>query len=274
MKKNQLIFCMGLSAIALFTSCNEREFEPKLSEGSKEQGTLVLNLDASTDFDQTRALSESDYRNTQNYNVKVVNSSTNSVILECKASELSANLPKSVDAGTYRVEASYGTELDASRSTFRMYGEAYATVKVKEEKRINVNCTPTCGKVSVAFDSQMSTYYSDYSITFGGTQKLGSKTFAWSKTDSEPWYIALNENGERVSYTINLTTKDDYLPEGQTSNTGTVTGSFMLARNRAYKLSIKPNYVPGEDGSMTLSITIDERTNDKVFTWEVPVAWL
>jgi hypothetical protein len=275
MKQKQLFFCMGLSAVALFSSCNEREFDLNPSEGSKEQGTLVLNLNASTDFDQsTRALSEADYRNTQNYDVRVINATNENVILECKASQLSSYLPKKVDIGSYRVEAFYGKEVDASRSDFYMYGDAVATVKSKEEKAITVNCTPTCGKISVAFDSQMSTYYSDYNVTFTGTKKLGTKSISWSKNDTEPWYVALDKTAETISYTINLTTKDDYLPQGSSSNTGTVTGTFSLERNKAHKLTITPNYIPTTDGGMKLTITIDDSTNDKEITWEVPVTWL
>lgn len=275
MKKNQLIFCMGLSAIALLASCNEREFDLKPSEGSKEQGTLVLNLNASTDFDQsTRALNEADYRNTQNYDVRVINAANENVILECKASQLSANLPKNVEIGSYRIEASYGTEKDASRNEFFMFGDVVAQVKSNEEKNVTVNCTPTCGKISVAFDPTMATYYSDYNVTFGGTQKLGKNTISWSKTDTEPWYLALGKSAETVTYTLTMTTKDDYLPQGSTSNTGVVTGSFSLERNKAHKLTISPNYIPTTEGGMKLTITIDDSTNDKEITWEVPVTWI
>ena len=276
MKQKKLFFCVGLSVISLFTSCLSEEHDIDLnpSNGTKEQGVLDFNLSAATNFDQTRALNENDYRNTQNYNVKVINVANENVILECKASQLSSNLPKKVDIGSYRVEAYYGTERDASRTEFYMFGDAVATIKAKEQKTVTVNCAPTCGKVSVSFDSQMATYYSDYIVTFGGTKKLGAKTFAWSKSDSEPWYIALDKSGETISYSINLTTKDEYLPEGATTNTGVATGTFTLERNKAHKLTISPNYKPTTDGGVKVSIVIDDSTNDKNITWEVPVTWI
>jgi len=155
-----------------------------------------------------------------------------------------------------------------------MYGEAVTTIKAKEQKTVTVNCTPTCGKVSVVFDSDMDTYYSDYNVSFGGTKKLGSNTFSWSKSDTEPWYIALDKNGETVNYTINLTTKDTYLPEGSSSNTGVATGSFTLERNKAHKLTIKPKYIETTEGRLKVTIVIDDSTNDKPITWEVPVTWI
>ena len=274
MKQKHYLFYMGLSAIALLTSCNEREMDLNPGGDSKEQGTLILNLDASTDFGQTRALDEADYRNTNNYNVKLINATNENVILECKASQLSANLPKTVEIGSYRVEASYGTEKDASRNEFFMYGDATVTVKSKEEKTITVNCTPTCGKISVDFATDMDTYYEDYNVVFGGTKKLGNGTIQWGKDDTEPWYVGLDKAGETITYTLTLKTKADYLPQGSETNIGTATGTFTLERNKAHKLTIKPNYIPTTDGGMTLTLTIDDTTNDTVITWEVPVTWI
>ena len=278
MKKKHLFFCMGLGVMSLFASCSEREFDldpnGNNSGEQKEQGSLVLNLNATTNFAETRSLNEEDYRNTQYYDVKVVNAANDNVILECKAYQLATNLPKKVDIGSYRIEASYGKEYDASRSEFHMFGSEVVTVKAKDEKLVTVNCTPTCGKISVAFDAGMATYYSDYNVTFGGTKKLAGKTFSWAKTDSEPWYVALDESAETISYTINLTTKDEYLPQGSTTNMGTATGTFKLERNKAHKLTIKPHYIPTTDGGMKLTITIDDSTNDKEITWEVPVTWI
>jgi hypothetical protein len=275
MKQKQFFICMGLSVMSLFTSClSEHDLDLSPTGNSKEQGSLVFDLKADANFEQTRALNEADYRNTQNYDVKVVNTVNENVILECKASQLSANLPKKVDIGSYRIEASYGTERDASQSEFYMFGSEVVTVKSKEEKTVNVTCTPTCGKVSVVWASDMDTYCSDYSVTFGGTKKLGNKTFAWSKTETAPWYVALDKTAETISYTISITTKEEYLPQGASTTTGTATGTFTLERNKAHKLTIKPDYRPTTEGGMKLTITIDESTNDHEYTWEVPVTWI
>lgn len=278
MKKKHLFFCMGLGVMSLFASCSEREFDldpnGNNSGEQKEQGSLVLNLNATTNFEETRSLNEADYRNTQYYDVKVVNAANDNVILECKAYELATNLPKKVDIGSYRVEASYGKEYDASRSEFYMFGSEVVTVKAKEEKPVTVNCTPTCGKISVAFDAAMATYYDEYNVSFTGTKKLGSKSIAWSKTDTEPWYVALDKDGESITYTISLKTKDAYLPKDASSNEGTVTGTFTLERNKAHKLTIRPNYIETTDGGMKLTISIDDSTNDHNVTWEVPVTWI
>lgn len=278
MKKDFKLLFMSLAMAGLMTSCFSEEHEFGLPTKQDEgKGTLILNLNADAEFSNTtRALNENNYKATANYNVKIVNTKNENVVLDCKGSELSDNLPKTLDIASYRIEASYGTESAASRSDFKMYGESTFTIKAKDEKTVTVNCTPTCGKVSVAFDAAMATYYDDYSVSFGGTKALGSNTFAWAKNDSEPWYVALDVNGETINYTISLTAKEEYLhKDGEnTSATGTATGSFKLERNKAQKLTIKPNYTPSVNGGLKISITIDKSTNDKEVTYDIPVTWI
>ena len=277
MKQKQLIFCMGLSAIALLTSCNEREFEFP-SEGSKEteKGTLVLNLNASTNFDQTRALNETDYENIQNYDVKVLTSEGKEK-LSCKASDLSNKLPLTLGIGSYRVVASFGKEHTKSQSEFYMYGERLVTITPDCELNENVNCTPTCGKLSVAFDDEMAELFTEYKATFAFTTTKGDESIEWGKTDNEPWYIYLDNGANTINYTIHLTAKDDYLAEIGTEkekvNSGTVKGSFTLQRNEWHNLVIRPNFIPSTGGGLKLTITIDGETNDHPITWEVPSSW-
>ena len=265
---------MGLSAIALLTSCNEREFEFP-SEGSKEteKGTLVLNLNASTNFDQTRALNEETYANTANYDV-IIEDLNGKTLKSYKASELSSKLPLTLSLGSYRIKAYYGQELPKSRDRFYVYGEEVVNV-IPEGVTATVNCTPTCGKVSVAFDDEMAELFTEYNVSFDLTTTKGKETFDWEKADKDPWYIYLDKGDNTINYTIHLTAKDDYLAVigNENVNSGTVTGSFSLQRNEGHNLVIRPNYIPSTGGGMKLTITIDGGTNDHPITWEVPSSW-
>lgn len=278
MKVTLKTLCMTLPLAGLMTSCLSEEHEFGLPNQGEGQGTLTLNLSADATFNNTtRALNENDYKITNNYNVQIINATNNNSILECKASELGSHLPLTLGIGSYKIMASYGKQHDASRSEFQMVGQTTVTLKAKEEKDVAVSCTPTCGKISVAFDAEMAVYYEDFNVTFGGTQALGAKTISWAKTDSEPWYVALSENGETINYTINLKARNEYLHQddsGNTSTDGTVTGTFQLQRNKAQKLTIKPNYTPTTEGGLKLTITIDESTNDHEITYDVPVTWI
>ena len=278
MKAKQLILCMSMGiAPALFYSCasDDREFELPTSE---QYGTLSIDLTNETEFTRDdRALNEETYKNAANYTVRLVNTTNDNVIFECNYNNLNDYLPKTLEIGTYRVEASYGTERAFSRNEFLCKGSTTFSIQAKEEKKVNVSVAPTCGKLSVAFDSEMATYFDDYSVSFGGTKAMSTSTCTWAKADTEPWYVAIDEAGETVNYTISLTTKDDYMhsdANGNTSKQASVKGSFQLQRNKAHKLTVRPNYNPTTEGALSITIIIDESTNDKEYTWEVPVTWI
>lgn len=280
MRKRTAFMCLALSLTAMFTSCTaERSIDEQFpKDESRAKGKLTLSLTSDTQFEtQTRALSEANYRNTDNYNVQLINSSNGNVLMECKGNELSNNLPKELEIGSYEVKAFYGTENVASRNDFRVEGSKTFTIKANDEKSVVVECLPTCGKLSVEFSSDMATYYDDYSVTYSGTAALESNTIKWAKADTEPWYVKLNESGESITYTVNVKAKDEYAhvdASGVKQTTGTATGNFILQRNRASKLTITPNYTPTSEGGLQINISIDESTNDKPITITVPVSWI
>lgn len=281
MKRNIILTCLSLGLAGMFVACtSERSIDEQLPKDTNttEKGRLTLNLTADAAFpSQTRALNEANYRNTANYTVQLINSANQAVLVNCKGSELGSNLPKELEIGSYEVKAFYGTEYPYSRDDFRVEGSKAFTIKAKDETTVTVECLPTCGKISVDFDSDMATYYSDYSVSYTGTAAMGSNSITWAKADTEPWYVKLNESAETITYTVNVTAKDDYAhvdANGNKQTTGTATGTFTLQRNRAHKLSIKPNYTATTEGGLSITITIDESTNDKPITITVPVSWI
>ena len=276
MKTKTLAFISILGMVGIFASCSASSDELVKPE-KKETGTLFLNLKETTSFtDATRALSENDYKNTDNYNVQILDTKGN-IKVEGLASEL--RFPMTMDLGTYNIIAFYGNESAVSRNDFYVYGISAFNITPGKSATADVVCTPTCGKISVAFSPDMATYFTDYDVSFGGTSALSGSTFNWSKTDSEPWYAKLNEDGETITFTISTTTNDnygsDYDDDGNAVKTETKTGSFKLQRNKAYKLNIKPNAVDSQTtGAIKLEITIDESTNDIEKNIEVPISWI
>lgn len=269
---------MGVGATLFLNSCVSDDLGLDRDSDNAGYGTLTLGLTSNTKFTPTRALSETGYTNISAYTVKLVNAKNDQVVLEGRYSELNNQFPAVLEIGSYRLEASYGVEHPCSRDEFFMIGNTVVTIKANEKKEVNVACAPTCGKLSVAFDAGMATYFDDYSVTYSGTKAMGATgSCVWGKTDTDPWYVALEEGGETLHYTINLVAKDDYLhndADGTQSKEATVEGSFTLERNRAHKLTIKPNYTPSIEGGLSITITIDEGTNDHEVNWEVPVTWL
>ena len=266
--KGKMIGVAAFAFGAMLVSCTHNSTIEEFT-GGEGQGLLSLSLSADADFVGTRAVNESDYSNVDNYTVVVIDN-YGVEKLNCKGSEAASQMPLVLSVGDFTVKAYYGVEEAASRDAFYVYGEAQGYILPDEEEPVVVECTPTCGRIRVNFGEAMSTYFSDYKVTFTGTKALKGESIAWLKDDTEPWYVKLEEGGETISFTITTTTKAEYINANQ-QQTMTQTGSFQLSRNKGYKLNLSPSY--DATGKVGLDITVDERTNDKPVDVEVPVEW-
>lgn len=279
MKTNKIYLgILMCSAIGLTTSClsETKDLEPRSVPEEKETGRLVLDLNADANFNfETRAVDENTYKNTDNYTVNITDSKGNSKFSGTFAT-LKTRLPLELDLGSYNISAEYGTEYPASRDGFKVVGSSTFTIQAAKTVESTVACAPTAGKVLVEFDPSMATYCDTYSVDFSGTTALGNNVAHWGKGDTAPFYLAISEAGETVNYTIHITAKSDYagLEGGNKVTNATATGSFQLQRNKAKKLTIRPNYTPTTEGGLKIEVTIDETTNDKPITIEVPVTWI
>lgn len=269
MKKMTRKLSAMILVLVAFCSCSQDLPESR-------QGELFLTLDATSHFPNLRAVNESDYKNTDNYTVVVLDA--NGVEkMNCKGSEVSSKMPLVFPIGqSYTVEAYYGEQYKntaASRDGFYVLGKEVVSIDNGEPKRVNVTCTPTCGRIKVNFNTQMATYFSDYKVDFTGTEKLGSNTISWQMNDTAPWYVWLKEGGETINFTITTTTKEEYIHADKEA-VAVRTGTFNLERNKAYKINVNVNYTETETGGLGIDITIDESTNDIPVDIEVPFDWV
>lgn len=270
MKRYYYVFLSLLLFSALFHSCARiTDFDYQVED---EQGLLSLKLGSYAGFNTTRAVSESAYKNTDNYTVVVLDKDGKEK-LHCKGAEISTKMPIVLSMGSYSVKAFYGEEHDASRDEFYVYGEVEGNIKAGKEEQIEVVCAPTCGRIVVNFDSNMNSFFSDYHVSFKGTEALGTKSIEWLKGDTAPWYVKLKEVGEEITYTITTTAKDEYVNANQ-QPVAITTGTFVLKRNEGYKMNLSANYVPTDVGNGKIVITIDDGTNDIPVDIEVPLDWI
>lgn len=272
MKKGKLICGMASILGAMLVSCSEiSDFERPVADEGQQEGLLTLSLSSNTKFaGSTRAVTESSYTNVENYTV-VVTDKDGVEKMRCNGSEVASKMPLTLSLGSYSVQAFYGTEHAYSRNEFYVFGETYGTITENKTETAEVVCTPTCGRIAVNFDDTMADYYSDYNVTFTGTEAMGTESISWLKGDSEPWYVKLKEEGETITFAINTTVKDEYVNNEQQGDVKK--GTFKLNRNKAYKMNISANYTPTDLGDIKITITIDERTNDKPVDIEVPIEW-
>lgn len=252
--------CM-IGAGLIATSCSSNE---EISS-SDNKGFIQLSVKADATFSVplSRAVNEENYKDVNNYQVQILNSSDNKVVKEYASL---SEVPEKVELnnGSYTLKAFYGTDNDASRTDFYVEGTSSFAIQ-GEAQSVTVNCAPVCGKVIANFDPTMVDYFSDYSIIYE-TKALSTagKTAVWSKTDTEPWYLKVNKAGEEIKATIQITRKSD-------NKSSTVEKTYTLAPNKSWTLKIAPQ---DSNGSLGIVIEIDESTNDHEVDIEVPSDWV
>ncbi|MBR5296483.1 MAG: DUF4493 domain-containing protein [Parabacteroides sp.] len=252
----------------LVTSCQSEDFSGPIQVEGK--GTITLDLTAMTGFDvETKAVNEADYVNKNNYTVEIEKSTGDLV-----DSKLFSNwsFPYTLDLGSYTVRAYYGKNYKgvvATQAGFYVEGESSFTLDVNEDNQVisrsvSLTCMPTHAKVQATFSSDMSTYYASYYVTY----KVGN-TETTKVDNTDPWYLLVNKNGETVTATIHLTTKEGFV----TNKDFVLTKTKNLKPNQSWTLNMSPTYEQ-KTGSLGISITIDETTEDHEVVVNVPSDWV
>lgn len=251
-----------LGAGLLLGSCSSDAEDPTTSTGV---GTISFSLDTSTLFEtaQTRAVDEEAYKNTDNYTVQIIDDKE-TIVKEELYKEIKTTTYK-LNNGNYTIKAFYGEESNASQEKFLVTGQTNISVAANDQA-VSVECHPTCGKLRANFDATMANYFSAYSITYE-TEALTAAGGAvnWTQQNTAPWYVKLNPKGENVKATIHLTRKDN----GASSQVVKVNEG--MKPNQSWTMNIAPL---DDNGTLGISITIDESTTDIEHDIEVPSDWI
>lgn len=257
MKTNlPLVGLMLTGLLSLFACSSENDSLSGNDETKK--GMLSLDMSAAINY-QTKAVSESDYANADNYTVEILNS--DNVITE---SYLYKDMPLTIPlgAGNYTLKAYKGKDEPASITG--MYVEGTNSFEIESGKTTNASvvCKPVCAKIIMEYDTTMDDYFSNYGVTFE-TKAIGTgKTFSLANKSTTPAYLRVDVN-ERIKIQISMTKKLD-------GTTAIIDKEFTVSPQTALTLSVKPTIVQGNLG---ISITIDESTNDKDVIVEIPADW-
>ncbi len=259
MKKYVAMFCAMLALGVAGTSCSSDE---EVAQGEAGEGVIAFDITTDTKF-QSRAVSLSAYENLDNYTIQLLDGE-GEVYKEYQYDKLPVSLK--VEAGTYQLKAFYGEDKPASTTSMYVEGlSSKVTVEAGQEEpvRLSVACKPVCAKVAVAFNEEaLDKYFSDYSVTFK-TAALGDDSFIWKKADTDPVYLKVNDE-EAVKYTVTAKYTDTSIPDAK------VEGTYTLSPQSGLTLQV----APAGDGSLGLTITFDEKTNDIEQDIEVPNEWV
>lgn len=266
----------------------------KLSSDGERSGSLFIDIPKASFFESasTKSVDESSYKDPANYTLVVTDANTENTILNCKVSELDAEgchvSLKSLPFGsTYNITAYYVGDIKNksvaySKTDFYVEGKYTATINNKNNP-ISLTCSPTFGKVNASFDANMETYYDLYYIKMSGTKamKESGQYLTFSKGDSDPWYIRIDDDAEggkeTIDFEIYLKVKDEYQhmdKDGKPLREATIKGNFSLERNKSHRISVKANYSPATTGDLTISISIDDTTIDREVNIDIPISWI
>ncbi len=267
----KLFFLSCLAGISLWgTSCSSDEEILLDGEGASGHISLNVSTDAGFAASTKAAVDEADYQNLSNYTVQVLNA-TGEVATDVDGNlcEYSYNeMPGSIELknGPYSVKAFYGEEHVASRSEFLVEGtsDVFNVQGVDLTDPIKVICTPTCGKVKVVFDAEMSNYFVDYYVSYSTeTMEANGEVAVWEKDDTDPWYLGLAAGGEEVTAVI-------YFVGNSANETDSMERTYHLNRNASWTLNIAPEVV---SNSLSIQITLNEDANEKDVEVTAPAEW-
>ena len=264
MKKYVAMFCAMLALGVAGTSCSSDE---EVAQGETTgKGLVKLAVNVGAEFQQSRAITESDYTNLANYTVQIL-SSTGQVIDGCewKGDAIPQELIE-LSNGSYTLKAFTGEDykgIGATTTGMYVEGTYLFNVNGNQVAEATVNCTPQCARVKVNFGAEMATYFQDYYVVFSGTKALGSASYTWAKTNTDPVYMAVSSE-EQITATINLVDN-----EGKVA--ADIVKTYTLAPAKALNLTIEPAV---ESGNLGITIELDEKTTDIPVDIEIPADWL
>lgn len=233
------------------------------SDAELSRGRVEVSITQSTAF--TRSVNFTEVQNTANYTVDIYDAS-GTCVKSSRLGEITGNTVE-LDEGSYRIVAHYGEEKAASQNVLPMKGEQTFAITDGNDTHVDVTCTPTCAKVLVNFGENMDTYFSDYYVTYTTKALEKSGTSAvWSKTNTDPWYLLVADN-EVVKATIHVTRASD-------GKTAEIVREYQLSPAKAWTLGIKAEEPQGPvGGTATVTISVDDSTNDIESTIVVPNDW-
>lgn len=259
------IVLMGLCE----TSCQKQD----AALGNKGSFNLIISPIASFTSSGTRSANLTEYNQVNNYQLVITDLSSSRIIFSGKMSEFSDEDNK-FEVGNYEVKASYGEKKIATQDNFYVEGSAQVSItsaSISENTPVTValQCKPVCARVAVAFGSKMEEYFSDYYVTYSTSQlKSENKTALWSKDNTDPWYLAVNQE-ENILATIHVVRKSD----GKWTE---IQRTCALSDTKGWALTIDAAGPPEDDvekGSLGLTISVDESVNDKPETIMLPDDW-
>lgn len=267
MKTYAAMFCAMLAMGALTVSCSSED--EAVSQGASGQASIMIDL--SSDLSYSRAIDESEYMNTQNYEVSMYKGDE-PVFENTLYKEL--ELTQKVDFNTnYTLTAEYGEDVAYGYDKLYVKGSQTFSVPQGDTKEVSILCKPANAKLILKYaglgdSDKFEDYFQDCQVSVK-TQYM-DEAFSMAKADAgKELYLKTGDEGTEVNLSFTITDL-----EGETATIESedfeTTKTIKLKPGVAYTLTIKPNQVDVDGGKLGMDITVDDGVTEEDVTITVP----
>ena len=267
MKKYAAMFCAMLAMGALTVSCSSED--EAVSQGASGQASIMIDL--SSDLSYSRAIDESEYMNTQKYEVSMYKGDE-PVFENTLYKDL--ELTQKVDFNTnYTLTAEYGEDVAYGYDKLYVKGSQTFSVPQGDTKEVSILCKPANAKLILKYaglgdSDKFEDYFQDCQVSVK-TQYMDN-AFSMAKADAgKELYLKTGDEGTEVNLSFTITDL-----EGETATIESedfeTTKTITLKPGVAYTLTIKPNQVDVDGGKLGMDITVDDGVTEEDVTITVP----
>ena len=267
MKTYAAMFCAMLAMGALTVSCSSED--EAVSQGASGQASIMIDL--SSDLSYSRVIDESEYMNTQNYEVSMYKGDE-PVFENTLYKEL--ELTQKVDFNTnYTLTAEYGEDVAYGYDKLYVKGSQTFSVPQGDTKEVSILCKPANAKLILKYaglgdSDKFEDYFQDCQVSVK-TQYM-DEAFSMAKADAgKELYLKTGDEGTEVNLSFTITDL-----EGETATIESedfeTTKTITLKPGVAYTLTIKPNQVDVDGGKLGMDITVDDGVTEENVTITVP----
>lgn len=267
MKTYAAMFCAMLAMGALTVSCSSED--EAVSQGASGQASIMIDL--SSDLSYSRVIDESEYMNTQNYEVSMYKGDE-PVFENTLYKDL--ELTQKVDFNTnYTLTAEYGEDVAYGYDKLYVKGSQTFSVPQGDTKEVSILCKPANAKLILKYaglgdSDKFEDYFQDCQVSVK-TQYMDN-AFSMAKADAgKELYLKTGDEGTEVNLSFTITDL-----EGETaiieSEDFETTKTITLKPGVAYTLTIKPNQVNVDGGKLGMDITVDDGVTEEDVIITVP----
>lgn len=267
MKTYATMFCAMLAMGALTVSCSSED--EAVSQGASGQASIMIDL--SSDLSYSRAIDESEYMNTQKYEVSMYKGDE-PVFENTLYKDL--ELTQKVDFNTnYTLTAEYGEDVAYGYDKLYVKGSQTFSVPQGDTKEVSILCKPANAKLILKYaglgdSDKFEDYFQDCQVSVK-TQYM-DEAFSMAKADAgKELYLKTGDEGTEVNLSFTITDL-----EGETATIESedfeTTKTITLKPGVAYTLTIKPNQVNVDGGKLGMDITVDDGVTEEDVTITVP----